>query len=382
MRTTTTETDRPEIPPLPEGRRVIRNIAALALGVRLVLQLLGTLAWSADGRSLGGRTMLDFWVHWDANHYLRIAEVGYRSSGEDALYIVFFPAYPVLVRLVAFVVRDLAGAAMLISMAASVGAAWFLYRLIRLDAGHEQAWRGVVLLFSFPTAYYLFAPYTESLFLFAVLGCVYAARTGRWAGVAAAGALATTTRLAGVALLPGLALEAVRQTGFRLASLRRLSWAALAGTGVLVYLGMNVAVHGDPLAFVGIQGSHWHNRAAWPWRPLVDAVAGLGNDGVSTDLLIIFWGRLGGTAVAVALLVAGLRWLHPMDSVYGWTALLLVLASTWLISLPRYLLGIYPLLLVLARLTRPRPAFAAAVAIGGGLQAFLFWRYALGWWTF
>src|SRR2546422_429814 len=42
-------------------------------------------------------TALLVWSRWDAPHYLHVAAKGYVGHGQNALWIVFFPLYPLLV---------------------------------------------------------------------------------------------------------------------------------------------------------------------------------------------------------------------------------------------------------------------------------------------
>lgn len=361
---------------------MFRNIVLLAVCVRAGLWILGLLAIRAAGLDPLSTDAVELWARWDAPHFLRVAEVGYRAQGEDALFIVFLPFYPLTVRAVAVVVRDLVLAGLTVSLVASVGAGWFLYRLVRLDAPHREAWRAVLLLFAFPTAYFLAAPYSEALFLAASLGAVYAIRRGSPLRSGLAGGIATGTRLQALPLLPVLALEALRDRPTATEGLRRLLPLSLAGAGFLVYLGINVAVHGDPLHFLEVQRSHWHNAAAPPWTPILDALGILAEGATGSDLAFIAWGRLLGTAFAVLVLGLGIRRLRLGDQLYGWLSLALLLSSSWLISLPRYLLGIYPLFVVLASRTRRPPIFWGTAAAGVVAQAALFWRYAQGMWTF
>jgi hypothetical protein len=58
------------------------------------------------------------------------------------------------------------------------------------------------------------------------------------------------------------------------------------------------------------------------------------------------------------------------------------LSGARLISLPRYILGLYPIFIVLAYRVRGRAAFWALVAGGFALQGLLFSRYARGLWAF
>jgi hypothetical protein len=68
--------------------------------------------------------------------------------------------------------------------------------------------------------------------------------------------------------------------------------------------------------------------------------------------------------------------------IYGVSGFVLVLSTSWLISLPRYLLALYPIFMVGAQLTRSKPVFWTVVSVGAGAQVGLFWRYAVGAWTF
>jgi hypothetical protein len=374
----------------PGPRTVFWRIVLLCVAIRIALEVLGLFSLAAHGQPVS----IEMWSHWDAPHYLRIAEVGYASGDpvppecqgpskpvhpcDDPLFIVFFPFFPAAVAVVRILVRNLVASGLVVSFLASVGAAWFLYRLVERDRGHDLAWRSVVLLMSFPTAYFLSAPYSEALFLFAVVASMYAARSGEWIRAGFAGALATGTRVTGVALLPALLVEAWRSADGRL---KRLAAIAIAPAGLAVYLSINWAVHGDVFHFLDVQRDHWYQHRVGPWEPIVEAVRGLfaGADG---DTRFIFWGRLLGVAFAVPVLARGIRLVRAADSLYAWSGLILIMSASWLLSLPRYLLVLYPIFIVLADLIRSRRAVAVAVTFGSVIQGWLFWRYAAGAWTF
>ncbi len=340
----------------------------------------GAAADSAGGDVSAG--IAGMWFHWDPGHYLRIADVGYRSSGEDALFIVFFPLFPLLVATVGFFVRNLVVAGVIVTTASSIVSGWLLYRLVRLDKPEEDARGAVVLLFAFPTAYALFAPFSESVFLMCVLGSVYAARTGRWWLAGLAGLAASATRMVGLALVPALLVEAFvaqRRAGRTYA---KLAAVCLVPVGFLSYLGINAAVHGDPFHFLGVQDEHWFQHAVAPWVPVTDALAGMKGVDMNVETFLVHPARL--VAIAFALLVLALGWrsLRWTDRTFSAVTMLMVMSASWLISLPRYLLALYPLFTTMGRLGR-RPWLLWPVAlIGFALQLFLFSRFARGMWAF
>lgn len=366
----------------PPARAVLLRIAGLAVAVRLVLGAVGLGSSSAAFSGPLGRLALGMWSRWDAPHYLRVAEVGYRAHGEDALFIVFFPMYPAAVRAVSYVFGSLIVSGLVVSYLATVGTAWFLYRLVRLDAEHDEAWRAVVLLFAFPTAYFLALPYSEALLLLGVTASMYAARKGAAGRAGALGAVATATRVAGIALLAPLTFLAWRDAWDRRDLIRRLAWTAVVPAGLIAYLVINRLAQGDALAFLEVQRRHWSQGPVPPWEPLTDAVRRIGMGWWHGDYLFVFAGRIAGAAAGVALLVAGRRRLVAAEQVYAWAGLVLVLSTAWLISLPRYLLALYPLVVVQAWMSRRRWVYATFVAMGAAMQFAFFWRYARGWWTF
>ena len=375
-----------QISRLPSAASLLKRLVLLCVGIRIALEVISLVSLAFHGQPVW-TNMLDLWNRWDAPHLLRLAEVGYVESSpppntDDPLFIVFFPFFPLAVHVVSLVVLNLVLSGLIVSFAASVGAGYFLFRLVALDADEATAWRAVLLLFSFPTAYFLAAPFTEALFLFAVLASVYAARTSRWAASGVAGALATGTRITGIALAPALLVEVFARKAGVSERVRRVAWISVAAAGLLIYLAINLIVHGDPLYFLQVQRTHWSNQAAPPWEPVQVAIESLIAGGNDFTFIFVFVGRIAGVLVALPLLVLAVRRLRLPDVLYGWTGFILILSSSWLISFPRYLLVLYPLFVVGARLTRSLRVLIPFVLAGAALQGWLMWRYGVGQWTF
>lgn len=327
---------------------------------------------------------LAIWNRWDAPHYLDIARAGYVSQGVESRWIVFFPLYPWLVRVSAFVLRDELPAAFFVSGVASIAAGLLLYRLARADGETEEAARASVFyLLVFPTAYFLHIGYNESLFLALALGAFLAARGRRWWVAGLLGFLAALTRINGLVLLPALAFEAwdeYRSEGRRVRV--EWLWLLLAGAGFGVYLFINWWVLGDPRAFLTMQGEHWFKSPTWPWVGIKGAwnsTWGL----APSEALMVGWQEFFFILLGLGLTVWAWLRLRATYAVWMTCNWLLWTSTKFALSVPRYTLVLFPAFILLGRLRVSRPAWGAAVAVWSLLMLALFSaRFAQGYWAF
>ncbi len=152
--------------------------------------------------------LVGIWERWDACWYAKIATFGY-EQGTDAT--AFFPGFPLLARGFAGLFSgDVALSGMLVNLVASVVGLAGLHRLVSRDLGVRIADRTVLYLSIFPAALFLYAPFSEALFLAATVWAFVGARERRWWLAAAAALVAGLTRTQGVLLVLPLAWEAVR----------------------------------------------------------------------------------------------------------------------------------------------------------------------------
>lgn len=115
-------------------------------------------------------TLQTAFTTWDAQHYLFLADKGYKDAEES---VVFFPLYPLLTHIVSFITRNTIVAGLIVSNLFSFGVLYYLYKFAQNFFSQETAQKAVMLFLVFPTAFYLSLVYTESLFLFLVLGFFY-----------------------------------------------------------------------------------------------------------------------------------------------------------------------------------------------------------------
>ncbi len=352
-----------------------------SVAVRLALLFVAMVAASeiARGRPLE-KTLPETFAHWDAAHYLRIAEVGYSNVGEDRFLVNFFPLYPLLIWLVRFLVGNYLFSSLLISFAASVAAGFLLQKLASLDFGVPAARHSLLFYFLFPTAFFLAVPYTEALFAALALFSFYFARRRDWLASGVAGMLATATRWPGIMLFPALLLEAWMQER---KNLSRAWWLLLVPLGFVSYLGLNWHVTGSPLSFVAINEEHWFHKPVLPWDSLWNAVQEYAKNPFNFDIVNEHLLRVYSSAFAAVLLVAGRKKLRPSYQLFAWGSLLMLLSVTWQIGLPRYLLSIFPLFLVLGDFGARHKQLALVLLLASfSLFVYLAHLFFKGWYAF
>lgn len=339
---------------LDAGRRAALADAARALLVtRLLVLAAGVVAHVTVAERPGARAAFDperltvpFGVlgdalvapaaRWDAVWYLTIAERGYEL---DAVRPAFFPLYPLLAQGAGAVVASTLLGGILVSLLAFGVALYLLRRLTALELGPEAARAAVWLTAAFPAALFFSAVYSEALFLALSVGCVYAARTDRWAWAGVLGLLATSTRSAGIILLVPLAVLLWQHRGAGLWQGASAAWGGVrqlrSGSAERIFF---APAGGDPVE-------------------------------VARMNLQLF----GFLVLALVALVGAARRLSPLYAAYVLAALALPLSTPVeaqpLMSLPRFVAVLFPLFMWggwwLARRGRPTRAAVGVASIAG-----------------
>jgi hypothetical protein len=365
--------------------RVALFVAGLvAVGAVHGLDPVSVPGWPAPPLADGGwHNLFTAWERFDSLWFLRIADGGYRTADGSA---AFFPLFPLLVRATSFALGGRTFAAgMIVSNAAFAAALCVLYLLSVEERSVDTARTTVLLTAVFPSALFFYAPYSEPVFLLLALVCFRAARRRSWWLAGLAGLLAALTRSVGIALAPALAIEAIHQwrEGHGRSLVHGLVAAAGPGVGAGLYLLYWYVKIGDALAPIHLQ-ANWQRTPSWPWITLYNATkdaiefAGRQNGGYwAIDWLIAL------PILAASIWAAG-RY-RPSYAAYLWGGLLIPLSYVFqsrpLMSMPRFVLPLFPAFWAVSELTRrwriPRATVAAVAAGGLGLLLVLFvnWYY-------
>ena len=374
----------------PDRIRPWLGLVLLSLLVKVVLVTLTLAEFGAgpDPLTALGRA----WDHWDAQHYLYLATHGYGATGDARNLIAFFPLYPALISAIAATGLPARTAALLISNVAGVVAAILLYEIAaapgveraavspRQDLRENAAFRAAAFFIVFPTAYFLLVGYTEALFCALAFGAVLAARRQRWLFAGLLGGLAAAARLTGLALLPFLLLEL-----FYARHALRAVWQAVIAPvlivlGFLTYLLTNLLVLGDAFAFISVQRQHWSHSLSAPWVGFADAIRGIGWR-VPWEKLTVGGGEVAGGIAAYATTTLSWLRLRPSDAAYATVVTVMVTFLPFWLSIPRYLLAMYPMFLLVGRISYRWVYLAMVAASFVGLLVFGL-AFGRGYWAF
>ncbi|MCY0878853.1 MAG: mannosyltransferase family protein [Firmicutes bacterium] len=319
------------------------------------------------------------WVHWDGLWYLSIATYGYRNRPTAT---AFFPLYPLAMKL--FGGGVIGG--VVVSLLCFLVALWFLARLVTLDLGPQVAWYTLLALAFFPTAFYLNAVYSESLFLMLASGSLYFLRTRRYWLAGVMGALATLVSMYGILLVFPFLWLIWRREGFALRKLVHAFWMPL---GLASYMAFLVPRFGYPLIFEKAQsnwGRHFEFFGVTLYQAFVSAYKAMPLDfrwhqlfatGVPSTTPSNFFNLIFGLG-AIVLLIVSFRRIPFYLWIYALCALLIPFSypatGTPLMSMPRLVLEAFPLFVglgnIMARVRWTRAVyFVLAIPVGMVLTA-------------
>ena len=313
------------------------------------------------------------WFYRDSQWFQSIVQHGYSYHGPGRVAnVAFFPAYPLAIKLCTLLSpANSAIAAMLIANAAFLATLYLLRALCRATAGEATAQRAILYITVFPTAFYSYAPYSESLYLLASTACLLALHRRRWRAAGACGALAAATRVLGIFLLLAFAVEYLRAHGRRALHPTLLA-AALIPAALAAYLLFLAHLTGDPLAFVKAEAG-WHRTATWPWQTLASSLADIpsaARQGTYLQAHAILETTL--LLACTAALLAALPLQPASSSLYALACIAFLLTAPVttsqipITSMSRYLFALAPLPIALARLGRLPACHALYLTLATG----------------
>ena len=355
-------------------------VVLIALGIRIVTAFLGILIYSLarDCSSNLLKAWQEAWMkgNTDCNHYLNIAENWYTATGDDKLLIVFFPLFPLLIRLANFAIHNSFISAQLLNTIFSCFAAGLFYKTLRLDLPERKAFLGAIVFLLMPGAVFMNSAMSEPLF--ALLLCCFflflRKREYLFAGIFAA--LAGFTRSVGVLLavplgvcivgdFVGRAKKHELKASFIIESICSLITSVF---GTLGYLLINKVVTGNALMFLEYQESHWNqsigyffNTPRYMWNY---SLVWLERGKLRTALVLGYITILS-CFLSLEIYLKKARELPVSYSVFFIFYFVVAMGCTWLLSAVRYLSVLLPLIAAIALIPKKRSGEITLVGIMG-----------------
>lgn len=332
----------------PEGKAG-RELWQMLAASRLALVLVGWVAlaelpWQFYSPSYNpsGNPLIVMWIRWDALWYTGIAAHGYWNAA-----LAFYPLYPLLIAAGHFGLRlsfDLS--AVVVSNIALVLFAVTFYRLVAEYYPRLVARRAVWMALMFPTAFFLSAGYTESLFLWLICAAFLAARRQKLWLAGVFGFFAVLTRNEGLLVIVPILWAYYQRHGWRIT---RDVWPIfLIPLALILFMLYQWFDFGNPLAFIAAQ-AYWGRHITWPWVGMGLAIRAIWHGGPLQPNTILSMIDLLAAVSSGVLWIYGYRLRMPPDWLIYWGALWLIDISapdptgqSPLLSMSRLVLVIFP----------------------------------------
>ena len=339
----------PVVEILPQGRRIALLQIVLFKIFYLGLLLLALKVspdldeWAYENNLgrwpvTGEPTLATYWATWDAAHYLQLAEQGYEKGRPRC---AFYPLWPALIAAIHQLGIPTALVGVLLSNVFSGLAAWLFFLFAERKTGTLAASMALTLLLVFPGSLFFQFPYTESLFLFLLMGLVLSLENENNVGVVLCALLLPLTRPSGqFLLLPLTFIVWTRRSRLSVTALLAL----LAGIGG--YYGFMWLMTGNALE--GVQAQHfWRQNRALSGSLLMRPV-----ESVQAFFNVTAWHGYTGSLLDRLMFLAfcaGLPWLWRRNKEWFWWAVALGLAPglfNSFVSFIRFAGVIWPLVIL------------------------------------
>ncbi len=297
----------------------------------------------------------NLWNVWDAPHYVSIASSGYQKLGDEANFIAFLPLLPVLIFVSKFIFQTsylIAG--YIVSFFTSLLLSIMLYKLTLLDYPKKTAILAVIMLFIFPTAFFLHIPYTESLFILLSVAAFYSIRKKNyWVSFLFVG-LATATKVAGLALIPAIFAEILffdRQY-FRKVSIYKKLGISLIGlvvslSGFLIYLTLNYFLFGNFFYFTIVREQNWFVTFSPFGKGLIGVFQSL-SWRMGLDRIMLGYAQIIAFFLGLIMSVYALVKIRFSYGIFMIIVLWLSFSMSFWLGMPRFILSLFPMYIILA----------------------------------
>lgn len=269
--------------------------------------------------------------NWDGQHFLQIASRGYLYPYQ----LAFFPLFPFLIKLVGWIIPApffLIG--IILNIIFTLTGFNFLFQLLKNNYSPKVSLHIIMLIICFPLSFFFLTVYSEALFFcLSIMAIFYYQKKQYWITIILL-SLLVLTRMAGLALVGAILLDLYYKKSFNLRFLLPLfgiglfAWFGYFRTGVLFSI-----VHAE---------TYWERLVTVPGFAIYNSISILLREGISyknyslaIDLVLV--------VAVLVLLLKSYKLLPKLYFYYALFSLLIPLSTSTFLSLPRFILVIFPL---------------------------------------
>ena len=311
--------------------------------------------------SFSFQRLINTYMQWDANNYFRIATGGYSYYVENGEFptLAFFPLYPWVVRVFNMFIHNMTISGLLVSWLAYSGACAYLYNMMSSDYNKATAIRAIVYMSVFPHSLFFGTMMNESMLLFTSMATLYYIRRHSWAKAGAFGALASLSRLAGIALVIPAAVEWIEH--YRIIKLvrkksfekiwqlfyKKALWVLVMPFGTFIYLACNYHTTGEWFKFLEYQEMFWNNTTVY-WGECLSVILEYTSRERSFTLFSIWLPELISIIFVTILLIYGIRRTRNLYTAFLTVYMIINMSMAWPLSIARYMTCAIPAFMILS----------------------------------
>jgi Gpi18-like mannosyltransferase len=269
--------------------------------------------------------------NWDGQHFLQIASRGYLYPYQ----LAFFPLYPFLIKLFGFLLPlPLYIVGVLLNIIFTLMGINFLFRLLKNNFSAKKSLQIIFLIVCFPLSFFFLTVYSESLFFcLSVLVIYFYQKKHYWKTVILL-SLLVLTRMAGLALVGALLLDLYNKKALNQRFL-------IPFFGIALFAWYGYFRTGELFSVVYAE-THWERLITAPGFAIYNSISILFREGISyknyslaSDLVLV--------VAVLILLIKSAKFLPRLYFYYALLSLLIPLSTSTFLSLPRFVLVIFPL---------------------------------------
>jgi Gpi18-like mannosyltransferase len=270
-------------------------------------------------------------ANWDGQHFLQIAEKGYLLPYQ----LAFFPLYPILIKIFSSILQlSLLTTGVLLNWILIPLAFVFLYHLLMLSYSKKDTVWIMAMMLCFPLSFFYLALYSETLFFcLSVMALFFYQKKKYWLSIIFL-IMLTATRMVGIALVGAILIDLY----FRKKPLDKF---LLSFTGVGLFALYGYFKTGILFSIIYAE-SHWERLITLPGFAIYNSLSVIFREGISfknyalvIDLVLVL--------LVLIILFRSYRVIPRLYFYYALFSLLIPLSTSTFLSLPRFILVIFPL---------------------------------------